>query len=194
MWEAEQGRKLTAREKSTLARGCIGITATNLSGGGNPPLDNAFSTFEAAHKFMDGKNKELDDMRSNPETASLAEGKHAVLFAKLFWSNQNPDTDKRKDPSPDAYQPDEDGRVDMGDYRYRAQPGFVNFDYGFWDESSSSFWHANHSQPGMKVYQSTRNKFAAGYADFDRVIYCVAIATNYDPGLAAIAHAGGGGN
>ena len=23
---------------------------------------------------------------------------------------------------------------------------YVNFDYGFWDEASNSFWHANHMQ------------------------------------------------
>jgi hypothetical protein len=44
----------------------------------------------------------------------------------------------------------------------------------------------------MKVYQSTRNRFARpidlgngdiryGYVDFDRVVYGVAVANNYDP-------------
>ena len=51
----------------------------------------------------------------------------------------------------------------------------------------------------MIVLQSTRGKFAKalsvagekryGYPDFDRVIYCVALAKNYDPGLAAMASA-----
>lgn len=188
MWEKEQGRKMTDREKSTLARGCIGITALNLSGGGNPPLDNAYADFDSAHASMVKMNQGLDALRANPETAAQANGKSAVLFAKLFWSNQDPNPEKRKKPDEDAYKPDDKGRVDMSNYRYRAQPGYVNFDYGFWDEASQCFWHANHSQPGMEVYQSTKEKFSAGYIDFDRIIFCVGIATNYDPGLAAISH------
>jgi hypothetical protein len=42
----------------------------------------------------------------------------------------------------------------------------------------------------MIVLQSTREKFAKGYIDFDRIVYGVAIAQNYDAGLAAMAHAG----
>jgi hypothetical protein len=87
-----------------------------------------------------------------------------------------------------AFKPDpKTGKVNMTGYKYREKGGgnFVNFDYGFWDEASQSFWHANHSEPGMEVYQSTKEKFAKGYADFDRVIYCVAIAKNYDPQKAA---------
>ena len=57
----------------------------------------------------------------------------------------------------------------------------VNFDYGFWDESTQCFWHANHAEPGMHVYQSTKEKFQRGYMDFDRVIYCVAMTKNYQP-------------
>ena len=194
MWEKEQGRKLTAREKDTLARGCIGITAMNLTGGGNPPLDNAYGTFDDAHAAMVDMNKMLAKARATPETAAGAKGKQAVLFAKLFWSNQSPSSEDRKKPDEDAYKPDpKTGKVDMSDYKYKAQPGYINFDYGFWDESSKSFWHANHSQPGMKVYQSTQDKFAAGYIDFDRIIYCVGVAENYDPGLAAITVGSGGG-
>jgi len=188
MWEKEQGRKMTDREKKTLARGCIGITALNLSGGGNPPLDNAYSSFSAAHASMVKMNEGLAALRSNPETAAQAQGKSAVVFAKLFWSNQDPNPEKRKKPDNKAFKPDKDGKVDMTGYHYRAQPGFVNFDYGFWDEASQCFWHANHSEPGMHVYQSTLDKFSAGYIDFDRIIFCAAIAENYDPGLAAIAH------
>jgi len=191
MWEKEQGREMTAREKKTLARGCIGITALNLTGGGNPPLNHAFASFSDAHASMTNMNAALDGLRSKPETAGQAAGKNAVVFAKLFWSNQNPDSEKRKKPDKDAYKPDDKGKVDMTDYKYRAQPGYINFDYGFWDDSTKCFWHANHSMPGMKVYQSTLDKFSAGYMDFDRVIFCVGIAENYDPGLAALATVGG---
>lgn len=129
-----------------------------------------------------------------------------VVFAKLFWSNQNPDDAKRKKRDKKAFLPDpKTGRVDMTGYKYREQPGFVNFDYGFWDEASQSFWHANHMDYGdpadpMIVLQSTKDVFAKkipqgpggtryGYQDFDRVIYGVALAENYNPALAAISAA-----
>ena len=191
MWEAEQGRKMTPEEKKTLARGCIGITALDLEGGGNPPLNECYGSFDQAKAAVDKKNKDIDYWNAwasaIPILASLFHQKHrAVLFAKLFWSNQNPDKDKRKVKDKNAFKPDpKTGKVNMTGYKYRERPGFINFDYGFWDEASQSFWHANHSQPGMEVYQSTKEKFAKGYADFDRVIYCVAIAKNYDPQKAA---------
>ena len=194
MWEAEQGRKMTPEEKKTLARGCIGITALDLEGGGNPPLNECYGSFDQAKAAVDKKNKDIDfwntlEALAIPSLAHLFQEKHrAVLFAKLFWSNQNPDKDKRKVEDKNAFKPDpKTGKVNMTGYKYREKGGgnFVNFDYGFWDEASQSFWHANHSEPGMEVYQSTKEKFAKGYADFDRVIYCVAIAKNYDPQKAA---------
>ncbi|MFN6460645.1 MAG: DUF4157 domain-containing protein [Nostoc sp. DedVER02] len=191
MWEAEQGRKLTDIEKQTLARGCIGITALDLSGGGNPPLDDCYATFDQAKAKMDKKNESLalqKDVALNLGLTELYDSlkdQRAVLFAKLFWSNQDSDEKKRKKPNKNAFRPDKKtGEVDMSEYKYLDRPGFVNFDYGFWDEASQSFWHANHSQPGMKVYQSTKEKFAKGYIDFDRIVYCVAIAKNYDPAKA----------
>lgn len=68
--------------------------------------------------------------------------------------------------------------------------------YATGHEASQSFWHANHMQDEgeqgekqpMIVYQSTKDKFAAGYFDFDRIIYCVGLATGYDPAGAAKAH------
>jgi hypothetical protein len=68
MWEKEQGRKMSPEERSTLDRGCIGITATNLAGGGNP-LDYAekvFGNFEQAHALMKEKNATLDRTAARP--------------------------------------------------------------------------------------------------------------------------------
>jgi hypothetical protein len=203
MWEKEQGRKLTPGEKDTIDRGCIGLTANNLHGGGDPPLDQAYGTFEQAHKAMKTKNAILDWMAQST-TTPVGKARY-VLFAKLFWSNQNPDEKKRKKSDPKAFRPDpKTGRVDMTGYDYQEQPGYVNFDYGFWDEASQSFWHANHMDYGdpldpMIVLQSTKEKFAKivtvagerrfGYPDFDRVVYAIALAENYDPGRAAMATA-----
>lgn len=190
MWEAERGRKMNEQEKKTLARGCIGIVALNLTGGGNPPLDHAYGSFDQAKKVVDEWNAFIDAHRGEKTADGQTIGDFkAVLFAKLFWSNQNPDPEKRKTGDPDAFKPDpETGKVDMTGYEYEAQPGYVNFDYGFWDEQSQCFWHANHCQPGMKVYQSTKEKFSKGYIDFDRIIFCAAFARAYKPAAAAAAH------
>lgn len=76
---------------------------------------------------------------------------------------------------------------------------FVNFDYGFWDEASQCFWHANHARrkvpakdasDPMIVYQSSKERFLAGYHEFDRAVFCIARARNYDPRLAAGVHNG----
>lgn len=187
MWEKEQGKQLTDGNKKTIDRGCIGISANNIAGGGNPLqyAEATYADFDKAHKFMEGRNKELHEMRANPKTASMAPQGEYILFAKQFWSNQK-DGDNSK-PDDKAYRPDpKTGRVDMSSYKYRAQPKMVNFDYGFWDDASQSFWHANHSQPDMKVFQSTKEHFIAGYIDFDRCVFGVALAKNYDPGKAAI--------
>jgi hypothetical protein len=111
----------------------------------------------------------------------------------------------RTKPDPDAFRADpKTGHVDMTDYKYLprskddgSRGSYVNFDYGFWDEASRCFWHANHArfkdpaldaaQP-MEVYQSTKEHFIAGYKDFDRAVFCIAKAENYDPRLAASTH------
>lgn len=191
-WETEQGRKLKAPEKRTIDRGCIGITANNLEGGGNPSLVEIYDSFSAAHSAMYKHNNTLWN--------TYVSSSQYVLFGMLFWSNQDPEVSNRADPDPTAFRGDpKTHRVDMSGYQYRAQPGKVNFDYGFWDESTSSFWHANHKDFGpddpMVVFQSTKEKFAYpftmpdgtarfGYDDFDRAVYGVAVANNYDVGKA----------
>ena len=186
------GSKLTDDEKKTLARGCIGITALNVDGSGNPPLDLAYSTFEKAKSAADAMNAVIDGMKGAKLPVGVPKpppGTRAIIFAQLFWSNQAIDPADRTTPDPKAFLPDKEGRVEMSTYHYRARPGYVNFDYGFWDAPTESFWHANHRQPGMKVYQSTRAKFAKGYIDFDRIVYGVAVAHNYDPKKAAVSEA-----
>ena len=188
MWEAEQGHPLTYAQEATIKKGCIGITANNL-GGGAPPLDEVYSTFAAAKAAMDAHNSGLH--RDDP--------KRYVMFGMHFWSNQDPDEAKRATPDHSAFLPDLSGKVDMSAYRYLRRPGFTNFDYGFWDEASNSHWHANHYEKSaanpMKVYQSTRAKFSYvfeespgetrfGSPDFDREVFGVAKAENYDPSRA----------
>jgi hypothetical protein len=185
MWEAEQGQKLTTTNKTTISLGCIGITANNLTGFASPDLREAYANFSDAYKAMQTKNAGL--RRYDPN--------EFVVFAIHFWSNQDPDDTKRVDPDHSAFLPDVNGRIDMTGYKFLDQPGFTNFDFGFWDDVSQSFWHANHydispADP-MIVYQSTSAHFSEhfeltpgewrfGYPDFDREAFVVAKAQHYD--------------
>lgn len=305
MWEKERGREMTATELATLKRGCIGITVLNLGGSGNPPLTEAYNTFEQGHKRMVDVQKMIDE-HPNMTARDLTEagikldlqfagtlGQHkSVMFAKLFWSNQKAQPNQadfnagkqefdeehiwEKKPlvmpngktpeqmvkedgrqatidyiyndlgeakfkeltnanhqenvkayyiawahavekkDPDAFPVDEaTGKVDMSKYtQYHGRPKlekndkgeeeykgtYVNFDYGFWDDASQCFWHANHMQydpatagekaekQPMIVYQSTKDKFIKGYFDFDRVIFCVGLTGAYNPEAAALNH------
>jgi hypothetical protein len=111
----------------------------------------------------------------------------AVIFSKRFYSNQDPSYEKRKTPEPDAYLPDAaTGQVDMSSYQGQARPwvnpppgyppSFINFDYGWYDEDTGNWWHANRAEPGMKVYQSTLGYYSRRLEDFDRQVFCVAFA------------------
>ena len=188
LWEAEQGHTMTLAEQTQVRRGCIGITANNL-GMVDPPLDEVYSTFAKAQSIAKTRNAGMERYPTKPW----------VVFAVHFWSNQDPVRANRATPNPAAFLPDATGKIDMTGYSYLSRPGFVNFDYGFWDEASNSIWHANHYEKGpkdpMKVYQSTMPKFAHtfeetpgewrfGYRDFDREGWGVAQASNYDPSRA----------
>jgi Putative peptidoglycan binding domain len=184
MWEAEQGRPMTWAEHQTIRRGCIGISAQNI-GSKNPPVNEVYSTFAKAKSIADARNATMERYPTKPW----------VVFAIHFWSNQAEDRTARESSDPTAFLPDADGKIDLTGYYARARPGFVNFDFGFWDEVSGSIWHANHYEKGpsdpMKVYQSTMGKFAKvlsengetryGYRDFDREGWGVAQAAAYEP-------------
>lgn len=255
-WEKEKGRPMTAKERATLERGCIGIVVLNLYGQGNPPLNDAYNTFDQA----EARQKEVAEMiKEHPNMPASQLGPYsgkagdykAVLFGKLFWSNQKPKPDRfhfnylkrhdeigwvyddsktqdenvkayiaafrlaSKDKDPDAFPVDpETGKVNMDGYKYIGRPKFetgangedvdtgenyVNFDYAFWDSENGCFWHANHMQykdpekqktDPMIVLQSTKEKFTAGYMDFDRVLFGVGLQKGYDPESHSWNHAG----
>lgn len=212
MWEKEQGRKITPTEKTTIERGCIGVTANNLHGGGNPVklAEATYGTFEQAHAEMKKRNSVLDklrvgSLRNTPLGSSTTAKSRYVLFAQLFWSNQSGNFAARTKPDPKAFLPDpKTGKLDMSSYNSEARSkddgsndSYINFDFGFWDDASHCFWHANHrrfKEPAkdaaapMEIFQSTKDHFITGYKDFDRAVFCVALATNYDPRLAVISH------
>ncbi len=149
-WEAENGRKMTDAERKTLARGCIGITSLNLGKNGlpNPPLGESYAT--------------LDQAKARADEIEKATGRRPEIFSKRFYSGG-------KDYTPDP----KTGKVDMSGYDYKAKPGYVNFDYGFYDEANDAWWHANHCEPGMKVYRSTNAHYSRPLLDFDKQVYCV---------------------
>ena len=160
LWEGEHCRKLSAQELETLKHGCIGVTALNIGTNGNPPLDNAYATLKQAEV----RAKEM-------EKKCAGAGKKPRIFSKRFWSDG------------ESYAPDpKTGKVDMSGYKYKAQPGYTNFDYGFYDEKSASWWHANHFDDPkglgpMKVYRSTIEYYSRPLSDFDRQIFGVACGT-----------------
>ena len=109
----------------------------------------------------------------------------AVVFSKRFYSNQNPDWNKARKPDGSAFKPDATtGQVDMSSDRNRGRPDpaagpgatMINFDYGWYDESTATWWHANHMEPGMKVYQSTLGHYSQPLQNFDRQVFSVAMA------------------
>ncbi|MGH4012941.1 MAG: peptidoglycan-binding protein [Pseudonocardiaceae bacterium] len=208
MWERKHGRKITEAERAMLARGCIGITELNLQQGKlGPPLHLSFSTFEKAKEVRDALNRILQskptvdslptEVLGDPTLADLNNVLEsfpvdpdptqwtAVIFSKRFYSNQDPDWEKRKTPDDKAFLPDEKtGQVDMSGYRYEARPNpdegvgatYTNFDYGWYDEETDSWWHANHAEPDMEVYQSTLEYYSRPLVDFDRQVFTVAFA------------------
>jgi len=165
-WEKEHGETMTPAEKGTLGRGCIGITAVNLFTLGNPDLSNCYDTFaqvwDAARKMSSFLTGAFPDRK-------------ALIFSKRFYSGG-------KDYKPDP----KTGKVDMSGYNYEAKPGFTNFDYGLYDETTGKWWHANHcdttlvSNPdcggAMEVYESNLQHYSRPLADFDRQIFCVGVA------------------
>ncbi|MFD0363443.1 hypothetical protein ACFQZZ_18505 [Nocardia sp. GCM10030253] len=102
----------------------------------------------------------------------------AVIFSKHFWSGSRDGV-----PDPARFAPDPiTGQVSMSGQFTTASRGYINFDYGWYDPQSKSWWHANHmeytnadkraSSP-MKVYQSSPRTFFTGYTDFDSSVISI---------------------
>jgi len=162
-WEEKHEQPMTTTQESTLARGCIGITCVNLGSNGlpNPPLDNMYSTFRKAKKEARILKQ---DIKENPSKYPV--NAQVEIFSKRFYTNNN-----------NAFLPDKEGKVDMTGYNYQAKSGFVNFDYGYYDKKTGMWWHANHSEPGMKVYRSKLRHFSRPLLDFNRQAFGVTIST-----------------
>ncbi len=169
-WETQHGTTMTSQQKSTLARGCIGITAlelgNNLQARGVPPLDKSYSTVAQARNAVAALEKDIKD---NP--GKYPPNARVILFSTRFWTG-----DQSK------FKPDKNGRVDMSGWNYAERPpdktgGYTNFDFGLFDDNTNRWWHANHSEPGMKVYNSNLAWYSRPLGDFNRQVFSVAITT-----------------
>jgi hypothetical protein len=160
MWEA-QFHALSSSEANNVLRGCVGITALNLGVGPlvaptDLPSNKVYGTFAQARAISAAKNEGLGTIAPGSPIQGY------VVYAMLFWSNRDPDDKKRGKPGPKALRPDpKTGEVDMskiGDiYALSRPPDYTNFDFGFWDESTQTFWHANHgTYTGMKTPEETK--------------------------------------
>lgn len=174
-WEQEKGRKLTTDERLVLAKGCIGITMLQLGRQESPKLTLCYGSFEKAWMIARSMNEYL---------AQFFPDRKAFIFSKRFWTGG------------EDYSPDEKtGEVDMSNYDYTARPGHVNFDYGFYDESTNKWWHANHCDPTklgvrcksreareknlpdpMNVYESNLAGYSRPLTDFDAQVFCIGVA------------------
>jgi hypothetical protein len=175
-------------------------------GSHNPPLGLSFSTFEQAKQVqmalnnilkakpaadklgeMIAKSPQLADLKNvlaampvDPDPTKW----HAYIFSKRFFSRQTGTWEERKSGDATKFTPDKHGQVDMpgnqsqGRADVDAGPGnnMVNFDYGWYDEVSNSWLHANHADPDMKVYQSTLEYYSRPLRNFDRQVFTVAFA------------------
>ena len=55
--------------------------------------------------------------------------------------------------------------------------GYMNFDYGLLDKKTNMWFHANHSEPGMRVHQSTLNHYSKPKKSFNRQVFSIGITT-----------------
>ena len=133
------------------------------------------------------KLKHLDSVLP-PGTAAPGDFS-AVVFSKRFYANQNKDWEKRKKADKKSFKPNPaTGQVDMDKYDYlgrpdpsertesNKEPSMVGFDYGWYDEATDTWWHANHGAAGMIVYQSTLEYYSRPLVNFDRQVFSVALA------------------
>jgi RHS repeat-associated protein len=152
--------------EAVLNRGCIGITEINLYEFGNASLADCYDTFAHAKQRQDQMRGECTCQGKNTLMGNPGDAK---IFSKRFWSSGDPYT-----PDPST------GQVDMSGYNYSARPGgYTNFDYGWYDEASNLWIHANHfHDPGglgpMKVYKSDLEHYSRSLLDFDKQVFCVA--------------------
>ncbi|HVQ07035.1 MAG TPA: DUF4157 domain-containing protein [Allosphingosinicella sp.] len=166
-WTKINNKPMTEKERQTLARGCVGITALETESLNNPDIRVCYQTFIAALK----QKEKVDALLA----AANQPNKRALIFSKRFHNEQPLDIDKRT------------RQVDMSIDSNTAKPGSTNFDYGLYDEATGKWWHANKCDPAtindltrcvgdpMVVFESSLEHYSQPLNDFNRQVFCVTI-------------------
>ncbi len=162
VWPEMTGAVMSKKQELTLQAGCVGVTSSFLGIEGYPSNSNAYATFEQA------KSKKAQMELENPDA-------NVVIYSIRFYT-----ADDTK------YLPDASGNVDMGDWsmkeRRSIQYGGIthnlfNYDFGYLDEGSGYWWHANEAYPDMTVLKGTLYDFSKSLPDFNRQVFAVDYST-----------------
>jgi len=172
-WSKENNVVMTDDEKYILAQGCIGVTSLEIGQLDEPDLSNCYETLPEA---LAAKGKMDAYVAANQPDHKV------ILFSKRFWRDKAPAKSK-------------EGKVDLSNYDYTAHrpsddkvdgADMTNYDYGLFDEKTGMWWHANHcdrkalADPNcngpMYVYESTLEHYSRPLDDFNRQVFCVAVA------------------
>jgi RHS repeat-associated protein len=156
-WPKMTGKEMTDKQKVRLEDGCVGITSCIIGMPGTTftILNGGYNTLGQA---QDAKKKaEL----TNP-TAKF------VIFSVRFYS-----------ADPVKFRPDRSGKINMlgWDFNESRPGGGFNFDYGYLNEPTGMWWHANQAnipKGSMIIKQGTLFDFSRPDPNFNRQIFVVA--------------------
>lgn len=169
-WE-QNHPPMTDAEKRVLATGCIGVTRLTIGAlTRNPDLSNCYGSFEQCWNAR---------LKMDEFLAANRPDKKTMIFSKRFYSG---DQDFTPDPTT--------GRVDMTK-PHPGRHGYINFDFGIWDETTNKWWHASHCDSNvlvdtckdlkgrpmgpMTVYESNLQHYSQDLSDFNEQVFCIAV-------------------
>jgi hypothetical protein len=169
-WEKDH-HPMGEGEKRVLAKGCIGVTRLTIGAlFSDPDLSECYGSFEQSL----ARRVKMDEF-----LAATHPTKKTVIFSKRFYAGN-------EDFTPDP----KTGQVDMSK-PHPGQAGYINFDYGLWDETTNKWWHANHCDSNvlvdtckddkgkpmgaMKVYESNLKHYSRSLDDFNEQVFCIAV-------------------
>ncbi|WP_147471707.1 hypothetical protein [Nocardia stercoris] len=131
--------------------------------------------------------------RLRPEPLEMTRGVppaqlEPVIYAKRFWTGQfpnltgeGPETLSMAEPNPWSFAPDPvTGQVDMTADDFVGKYGYGNFDYGWYDRGSNTWWNADHgveegSDRPMLVFQKSPDAFFRSQPDWDAQVFGLAL-------------------
>ena len=162
--------------------GCVGITCINLGHYGEIEremisncylaVSGKFADIEAAfakavakrdQMIKENKCKDCNPLPYNEESKPR-------IFSIRLWSNNKK-----------YYIHSQTGAVRLdGWQKQKGKPTpdgksfMIPYDFGFYNEESNSWTHANRGGQGMKVKNSTLKEFSVSLENFDKQVFCVA--------------------